>query len=279
MRTHNTIKIQTGSVEFGKGRPLVLMAGPCVIESRDQTLRTAERIKSIAENENVSLVFKSSFDKANRTSLSSFRGPGLEEGLKILEEVKSSLGLPVISDIHSEEQARAAAEVLDILQIPAFLCRQTDLIVAAAKTVKPVQIKKGQFLHPSDMLYVVEKAKEAGARDISVCDRGTSFGYRELVVDFRGLSIMRETGCPVVFDATHSVQVIGGAGGKSSGNRDYVSTLSRAAVAVGVDAIFLECHEDPDTALSDGPNMLPIDQLADLLSDLKSLHSLSLRTR
>jgi 2-dehydro-3-deoxyphosphooctonate aldolase (KDO 8-P synthase) len=241
--------------------------------------RHAEQIKAICEAEGVQLVFKCSYDKANRTSTSGFRGPGIEEGLKILAEVRRELNIPVVSDVHNAEQCSMAAQVLDLLQIPAFLCRQTDLIVAAASTLKPVMIKKGQFVAPQDMEYAAGKAASTGNTNIALCERGSCFGYRELVVDMRSLDVMKKQGTPVVFDATHSVQVMGGAGGSSGGNREYVSLLTRAAVAVGIDGLFVECHEAPDRAMSDGPNMLPISQLSELLSDVKALHDLQLRTR
>lgn len=276
MSLENPIKFNSSaSFSLGKGQPLVLIAGPCVIESREHALKTAERIKTIADRLKVPLIYKSSYDKANRTSLSSFRGPGIDEGLKILEQVRKEFALPVVTDIHTVEEARAAASVVDILQIPAFLCRQTDLIHAASQTKKPLMIKKGQFLHPEDMRYVVEKAVESGAKQVMLCERGSSFGYRELVVDFRGLAWMRELSCPIVFDATHSVQVIGGAGGKSSGNRQFVPLLARAAAAVGIDALFVECHENPDRAPSDGANMLSLEQLESLVSDVRKIHQLS----
>lgn len=279
MFVENPIKFNT-SVPFslGRGQPLVLIAGPCVIESREHALKTAEKIKEITDKLNVPLIYKSSFDKANRTSLSSFRGPGIDEGLKILEQVRSEFSLPVVTDIHTREEATTAAAVVDVLQIPAFLCRQTDLISAAARTTKPLIVKKGQFLHPEDMRYVLEKAAESGAKQVMLCERGSSFGYRELIVDFRGLAMMRELSCPIVFDATHSVQIIGGAAGKSSGNRKFVPLLARAAAAVGIDALFVECHENPDRAPSDGANMLSLAQLESLLLDVLRIHELALET-
>lgn len=279
MSIENPIKFNTSApFSLGRGKPLVLIAGPCVIESREHALRTAEKIKKITEKLNVPLIYKSSFDKANRTSLSSFRGPGIDEGLKILEQVRSEFSLPVVTDIHTAEEAKIAASVVDVLQIPAFLCRQTDLISAAAQTGKPLIIKKGQFLHPEDMRYVIEKAAESGAAQVMLCERGSSFGYRELIVDFRGLALMRELSCPIVFDATHSVQIIGGAAGKSSGNRKFVPLLARAAAAVGIDALFVECHENPKSAPSDGPNMLSLEQLESLLLDVLKIHQLALET-
>ncbi len=279
-----TVEISSGSEAkpphlIGADAPLTLICGPCVIESRDHALRTAERLLEINSSRGFRLVYKSSYDKANRTSAKSFRGPGIDEGLKILNEVRNVHGLPVITDVHSPEEARAAGEVVDIVQIPAFLCRQTTLLLAAGETGKAVMVKKGQFLHPSDMQFAAEKILSTGNEKVLLCERGSCFGYRELIVDFRGLEMMRGLGYPVVFDATHSVQVMGGAGGSSSGNRDMVPSLARAAVAVGIDALFLECHEDPDSAPSDGPNMIPLDQLAPLLEDLALLSRAPLATR
>ncbi|MCC6220396.1 MAG: 3-deoxy-8-phosphooctulonate synthase [Deltaproteobacteria bacterium] len=254
------------------GKPLAIFCGPCVIESRDHLLRHAELITAEARKAKMPLVFKSSFDKANRTSAGSFRGVGMQEGLAILSEVRREFGVPVVTDVHDEQQVEEVAKVCDVLQIPAFLCRQTDLVMAAARTGKPLLIKKGQFLAPEDMQYVAEKAVVAGGADrVMLCERGTCFGYRDLVVDFRGLHVMRSLGYPVVFDATHSVQSMGGAGGSSSGKREYVPLLTRAAVAVGVDALFLECHENPDCAMSDGPNMIPISKLSSLLDVVTKL--------
>jgi len=267
------------SVRFGEEAPLVVICGPCVIESRDHSLLMAESIAKVCSSLELPFVYKSSYDKANRTSLSGYRGVGSEEGLLILEQVKKELGLCVISDVHSLDEISAAAEVLDILQIPAFLCRQTDLLLAAGNSHLPVMVKKGQFLHPADMQFVVNKLTSTGNSNVLLCERGSMFGYRELVVDFRSLAIMRQIGCPVVFDATHSVQVMGGGGGKSTGCRDYVPLLARAAVSVGVDAIFLECHDNPAQAPSDGPNMICLEELHSLLSDLKLLAELQLETR
>lgn len=256
-----------------------IIAGPCVIESRDHAMMIAEELRRLTGELGFDLIFKASFDKANRTSKAGFRGAGIENGLRILDEIKKKTGLSVVSDIHESDQAAPAAEVLDVLQIPAFLCRQTDLLEAAGKTGKAVMIKKGQFLHPADMQYAADKVKGAGGSDILLCERGTSFGYRELVVDMRSLSVMRELGYPVVFDATHSVQIMGGGGGKSSGNRRYVSLLTRAAVAAGVDGLFIETHDNPDSAPSDGPNMIPLADLGALLRDVKKLSDLTLETR
>lgn len=260
-----TRKVRIRNVEMGGGLPLVLIAGPCVIESERSVLKEAAALKEICISAGVQLIFKSSYDKANRTSLSSYRGPGLKEGLKVLAKVRDKLRLPVLSDVHSVEEVKLAGEVLDCLQIPAFLCRQTDLLVAAARTKKPINIKKGQFLAPWNMDEVVRKIESSGNRNILLSERGVSFGYNNLVVDFRGLSIMRNLGYPVVFDATHSVQIPGGKGTASGGERQYVASLSRAAVAFGCDGLFLEVHEDPKKALCDGPNMLSLSELPVLL--------------
>ncbi len=251
--------------------PLVLLAGPCVIEGEDFTLKTAESIAVIADSCGVPLVFKSSFDKANRTSKDGFRGPGLDEGLRILQRVKDELGLPVVTDVHEAHQVNAVAEVADILQTPAFLCRQTDFIEAVAAAGKPVNIKKGQFLAPWDMKHVLEKAQATGNENIMLCERGASFGYNNLVSDMRSLLVMREFGAPLVYDATHSVQQPGGLGGATGGNREYVPGLSRAAVATGVAALFMEVHPDPDQAKSDGPNSLALADLAEVLTTLKQI--------
>jgi len=248
-----------------------LIAGPCVIEDRDTTLAIAERLKQITGKLGIPFLFKASFDKANRTSMDSFRGPGFEKGLKILDEIKTGLDLPVISDIHLPDQAAEAAEVLDVIQIPAFLCRQTDLIAAACRTGRPVNIKKGQFLSPFDCRNIIDKARSSGSRDISITERGTSFGYNNLVVDFRSMAIIGSMGVPVIFDATHSVQLPGGRGGTSAGERQFVPVLSRAAVAAGAQGLFMETHPDPDKALCDGPNSLPLDDMEPLLSKLLAI--------
>lgn len=253
------------------GEGLFVMAGPCVIESRDSALRHAERIGRICHDVGVPVVYKSSYDKANRTSGSSFRGPGRDEGLEILAEASRESGLPVVTDVHESSEVPAVAEVANILQIPAFLCRQTDLVAACAASGRTVNIKKGQFLAPWDMEHVLAKARDAGGERVLLTERGTTFGYGNLVNDFRGLSIMRSFGAPVVFDATHSVQMPGGGGSVSSGDRSFIGPLARAAVAVGVDGLFMEVHEDPDSALSDGPNSLPLDQLESLLRTLVTL--------
>lgn len=249
-----------------------LIAGPCVIESEENVMLVAKKIKEITDELDIPFVFKSSFDKANRTSINSFRGPGLEEGLRILNKVKTELNLNVTTDIHEPYQAEEVAKVVDIIQIPAFLCRQTDLLVAAAKTGKTVNVKKAQFLAPWDMKNVVGKIEESGNRDIMLCERGTSFGYNNLVVDMTGLVEMKKFGYPVVFDATHSVQKPGGKGNCTGGNREYVEYLAKAAIAVGADAIFMEVHPDPDNALSDGPNMVKLDELEEILVKLKKVY-------
>lgn len=245
-----------------------LIAGPCVIESEEMVLSIAGKMKEITDRLGIPYTFKASFDKANRTSLSSFRGPGMDEGLRILKKVKDTYGLPVCTDIHEPWQAAPAAEVADILQIPAFLCRQTDLLVAAAKTGRCVNIKKAQFLAPWDMKNCVEKVRQSGNENVMLCERGTSFGYNTLVVDMTGLRVMKEFGVPVIFDATHSVQKPGGNGTSTGGNREFVEYLAKAAVAVGVDGLFMETHPDPDSAKSDGPNMVPLSEMEALLKKL-----------
>jgi len=260
-----------GDLRISNDLPLVLLAGPCVIEGEDFTLKTAESIALIAESCGVPLVFKSSFDKANRTSKDGFRGPGLDEGLRILQRVKDELGLPVVTDVHEAHQVKAVAEVADILQTPAFLCRQTDFIEAVASAGKPVNIKQGQFLAPWDMQHVLEKAQATGNDNIMLCERGASFGYNNLVSDMRSLLVMRAFGAPLIYDATHSVQQPGGLGGATGGNREYVPGLSRAAVATGVAALFMEVHPDPDQAKSDGPNSLALADLAEVLTTLKQI--------
>jgi len=266
--------IRVSDFEIGNDLPFVLFAGPCVIEGEDFSLKVAEDIRDIAARVGVPLVFKSSFDKANRTSVDGFRGPGLDEGLRILQRVKDDVGVPIITDVHTPEQAVPVAEVADILQTPAFLCRQTDFITEVARAGKPVNVKKGQFLAPWDMPHVLEKAKSTGNADIMLCDRGTSFGYNNLVSDFRSLMVMAETGAPVVYDVTHSVQQPGGLGGATGGNREYVPGLSRAAVSIGVAAVFMEVHPDPDNAKSDGPNSVALADLEALLMTLKGIDSL-----
>ncbi|MDC0999875.1 3-deoxy-8-phosphooctulonate synthase [Methylophilaceae bacterium] len=262
--------------KVGIDQPLFLIAGPCVIESEDMTLRVAEELKNICIKLGVPFIFKSSFDKANRSSNSTFRGFGMEEGLRILEKVKAQFDLPVLTDIHTIDQVKPVSEIVDVLQTPAFLCRQTDFITAVAKSGRPVNIKKGQFLAPGDMTQVVNKAKEAnGNKDnIMVCERGVSFGYNTLVSDMRSLSIMRETNCPVVFDATHSVQQPGGKGDRSGGQSEYVPLLARAAVASGIAGVFMETHPNPKEALSDGPNAVPLAHMSGLLGMLKDIDEL-----
>ncbi len=262
--------------DAGLDQPLFLIAGPCVVESRQMALDTATELKGIAAALGVPFIYKSSYDKANRSSGSSFRGPGMDEGLRILGEVRSKVGVPVLTDVHEKEDIAAVAAVVDVLQTPAFLCRQTDFIRAVAAAGKPVNIKKGQFLSPGEMKNVVDKARaaalEAGHPDaIMVCERGASFGYNNLVSDMRSLAILRETGCPVVFDATHSVQLPGGQGASSGGQREFVPVLARAAVAGGIAGIFMETHPDPDRALSDGPNAWPLDRMRELLQTLRDI--------
>ncbi len=263
------------SFEVGIDWPLFLIAGPCVIESRQLALDTAGQLQEICAAVGISFIYKSSFDKANRSSGKSFRGKGIDEGLKILEEVKSKLHVPVLTDVHEADQVKMVAAVVDVLQTPAFLCRQTDFIQTVASAGKPVNIKKGQFLAPGDMKNVVAKARAASGQDnIMVCERGVSFGYNNLVSDMRALAIMRETGCPVVFDATHSVQLPGGEGTRSGGQREFVPVLARAAVATGIAGIFMETHPDPEHALSDGPNAWPLKQMRALLETLRELDTL-----
>jgi len=262
---------RVGSIPIGGGNPLVLIAGPCVMENQEHTLMLARTLQDIAGRVGVGLIFKASYDKANRTSVKSYRGPGLLEGLKILQSVKQATGLPILSDIHDVSQVKPAAEVLDILQVPAFLSRQTDLLVAAGESGRIVNIKKGQFQAPWDMQNSIEKVVSTGNQKILLTERGSCFGYNNLVSDMRSLVIMRQAGYPVVFDATHSVQLPGGSGSASSGQREFVAPLSRAAVATGIDALFWEVHENPDRALCDGPNSLPVEQVEGLLRQLLAL--------
>ena len=274
-----TRPVRIGDVTIGGGAPLALIGGPCAIENEGHAVMMAERLRAIADEAGVPFVYKSSYDKANRSSVRSYRGPGLEEGLRILQRVKEVAGVPVLSDVHDVSEVEPSAKVLDVLQVPAFLCRQTDLLLACARSGRPVNVKKGQFLAPRDMRNVVEKISSAGSEAILLTERGTSFGYNNLVVDFRGLPIMRALGYPVVFDATHSVQLPGGQGDRSGGEREYVQALARAAVAVGVDAVFMEIHEDPDRTLddgrplSDGPNMLKLADLPRLLAELAAIQA------
>ncbi len=275
MAIDNAVEISPGVVA-GNTLPLTVFAGPCAMESREHALECAAALKEIADRLKIGLVYKSSFDKANRTSAGSARGVGLKEALPVFAEIRETTGLPVVTDVHEAAQCAAVAEAVDVLQIPAFLCRQTDLLVAAAKTGRVVKIKKGQFLAPWDMKNVVAKVREAGNDKVLVTERGASFGYNTLVSDFRSLPIMaRETGCPVVYDITHSVQTPGGAGTTSGGQREFAPTLARAAVAVGVAAVFAETHPDPDSALSDGPNMIPLGQFEAFLKDLQALDRLA----
>ena len=262
--------------EIGLDHPFFLIAGPCVVENESMTLLVANQLKEITSSLGINFIFKSSFDKANRSSNNTFRGHGIDEGLRILEKVKKELDLPVLTDVHNEDQVKRVAEVVDVLQTPAFLCRQTDFIHAVAKSGKPVNIKKGQFLAPQDMSMVVKKAKEAngGIDNIMVCERGVSFGYNTLVSDMRSLSIMRTTNCPVIFDATHSVQQPGGQGDRSGGQSEFVPLLARAAMAAGISGIFMETHPNPCKALSDGPNAVPLDHMKDLLNTLQGIDSL-----
>ncbi|MBI4637334.1 MAG: 3-deoxy-8-phosphooctulonate synthase [Candidatus Rokubacteria bacterium] len=274
-----TREVRVGALRLGGGRPLALIGGPCAIENEKHALMTAERLAGIAAEHRVPFIYKSSYDKANRSSIDGYRGPGLRDGLRILRKVREAVGVPVLSDVHQVSEVDAAAEVLDVLQIPAFLCRQTDLVLAVARTGKPINVKKGQFLAPRDMKNVVDKVRSTGNQSILLTERGTSFGYGNLVVDMRSLADMRELGFPVVFDATHSVQLPGGAGDRSGGERTYVPALARAAVAFGIDALFMEMHEDPDRTLpdgrplSDGPNMLRIDDLPRLLAELAAIEA------
>lgn len=268
----NTVNVRD-FFQVGPEEPLLLMAGPCVLESEEIARTSVQYVKEITDRLGISYVFKASFDKANRTSLDSFRGPGLTEGLEILARIKADYGVPVISDIHDISQVAPAAEVLDILQIPAFLCRQTDLLVAVAQTGKAISVKKGQFLAPWDMEHAVAKIRGSGNTNILLTERGSTFGYNNLVVDMRSLPIMRSLGCPVVYDATHSVQLPGGAGGSSGGQRQFIAPLTRAAVAAGVDGLFLEVHPDPDKALCDGPNSLPLEELEPLLKTVLAIRN------
>ena len=266
--------IQIGDISIGDNQKISLIAGPCVIESREHCLNMAEAIKEIAGHLEIPFIFKASYDKANRSSIQSYRGPGIEEGLKILGEVKEKLGVPVLSDIHSVKEIELAHEVLDVIQIPAFLCRQTDILIAAAETGKPVNVKKGQFLAPWDMKNVIEKIESTGNKQIMLTERGSCFGYNYLVSDMRSLVIMRNMGYPVVYDATHSVQMPGGKGVSSGGQSEFVTHLTRAAVAVGIDALFIEVHDQPENAFSDGSNMLKLGELSSLIEKVKEIDRL-----
>lgn len=266
--------VEVGQIRFGAKEPLVLIGGPCVIESEASALRHAEKIKAVADRLSIPYIYKSSYDKANRTSLRSYRGPGLKKGMNILRKVKERFGLSILSDVHCREEIKPAAEVLDIIQIPAFLCRQTDFIMAAAKTKKAVNIKKGQFMAPWDVKFAIEKAEAAGNKSIIITERGVSFGYNNLISDMRSLAILSEFGYPVVFDATHSAQLPGGLGRASGGDRRFIPLLSRAAVASGCDGLFLEIHEYPANALCDGPNSIALKNLEELLVTVKEIHSI-----
>jgi 2-dehydro-3-deoxyphosphooctonate aldolase (KDO 8-P synthase) len=263
--------VTIGSITIGAGHPLALIGGPCAIEGESFMLDVATRLRDIAAKAGVPFIFKSSYDKANRTSIQSYRGPGLQAGLEILQKIKDVVGVPVLSDIHAVEEVKPATEVLDVIQIPAFLCRQTDLVVAAARSGKPVNVKKGQFLAPWDTRNIVDKVRAVGNEQVLLTERGASFGYNNLVADMRSLVVMRSFGVPVVFDATHSVQLPGGAGTASSGQREFVPHLARAAVATGCDALFMEIHPDPDHAPSDGPNMLRLEDLPALLAQITQI--------
>ncbi len=259
------MKIDVRGIEFSNDNPFVLIAGPCVIETEENVLHIAEHIKKMTDELKLPYIFKASFDKANRSSIDSYRGPGIDKGLRILEKVRDEMGLPILTDVHTEEQAVQAAQVVDIIQIPAFLCRQTDLLVAAGKTGVAVNIKKGQFLAPWDMKNVARKVADTGNEKIMLTERGVSFGYNNLITDIRALEVMKKTGYPVIFDGTHSVQQPGGLGDRSGGNREYVFPLSKAALTAGLAGLFLEVHPDPDNARSDGPNMIPLDRLKEML--------------
>ena len=264
--------IKVGNVIFGKDN-LGIIAGPCVIENRDHSLEMSYAIKEVSEDVGIPIIFKSSFDKANRTSIKSFRGPGIQEGMRILSDVKTETGLKVLTDIHSPDQAVLVSDVVDIIQIPAFLSRQRDLLIAAAKTGKPINIKKGQFLAPWDVEHIVKKMEESGSQNILLTDRGTQFGYNNLVADMRAIPLMKQFGYPVIFDATHSAQLPGGSGGHSSGMRDMIPTLARAAVAAGCNGVFMEVHNNVDKAKSDAATQWPLDKLASLLIELKKIHN------
>jgi 2-dehydro-3-deoxyphosphooctonate aldolase (KDO 8-P synthase) len=258
--------------EVGPGRPFLLIAGPCVLESEEMAMEVATTMKEICDRIGMSYVFKASFDKANRTALDSYRGPGLDKGLEIMARIRESVGVPIISDVHETSHVKPASEVLDIIQIPAFLSRQTDLLVAAAETGKPISLKKGQFLSPWDMKHAVSKIKHTGNRNLMLTERGAMLGYNNLVVDMRSFPVMRSMGCPVIYDATHSVQLPGGAGASSGGQREFIPPLTRAAVAAGIDGIFMEVHPDPDNAFCDGPNSWPLDEIEGLLKCVMTIH-------
>jgi 2-dehydro-3-deoxyphosphooctonate aldolase (KDO 8-P synthase) len=265
-------KVRVGEILIGKGNPLVLIAGPCVIENEEMAFMTAIKLKEICDRLKLPFIFKSSYDKANRTSLSSFRGPGMEKGLRILNDIKKRFSIPVISDVHSVEEVKAASQILDVLQIPAFLCRQTDLVLSCSRTGKPVNIKKGQFLSPWDVKNVIEKFVSTGNHHLMITDRGTSFGYNNLVVDFRGFPVIRSFGYPMLFDVTHSLQLPGGEGSQTGGQREFAAPLARAAAAAGVDGLFIEVHPNPSRALSDSATMLPLDEMEALLNQVKAVY-------
>jgi 2-dehydro-3-deoxyphosphooctonate aldolase (KDO 8-P synthase) len=269
-----TTEINIADTKLGGNNPIYIIAGPCVIESEDIVFSTAERLKEICKRLGLPLLFKSSYDKANRTSLNSYRGPGIDKGLKILSDVRSKFNIPVISDIHSVDEVKPASQVLDALQIPAFLCRQTDLILSASRTGKPVNVKKGQFLSPWDVKNIIDKFTSTGNQNLFITERGTSFGYNNLVVDFRGLLIMRSLGYPVIFDVTHSLQLPGGQGSCSGGQREFAEPFVRAAVAAGVDGLFMEVHPEPDNALCDGPNMIKLNDTEKILAIVKVIDEL-----
>ncbi len=275
MRQEKNRVVRVGGIEIGNHLPFVLIAGPCQIESRGHALEVAAALRELADTTGVRIIYKSSYDKANRTSVGAQRGIGMAQGLAILAEVRETTGLPVLTDVHAADQCAPAAEAVDVLQIPAFLCRQTDLLLAAGATGRAINVKKGQFLAPWDMAHVAAKIASTGNHNVLLCERGTSFGYNTLVTDFRGLPIMAGTGYPVVFDATHSVQQPGGQGASSGGQREYAPVLARAALAVGVAAVFIETHPDPDKAPSDGPNMIPLREMPALVSRLKRFDQLS----
>ena len=265
-------EVRVGQILIGKGNPLVLIAGPCVIENEEMVFTTATKLKEICDRLGLPFIFKSSYDKANRTSLSSFRGPGMEKGLRILNDIKKRLSIPILSDVHSVEEVKTASQVLDVLQIPAFLCRQTDLILSCSRTGKPVNIKKGQFLSPWDVKNVIEKFISTGNHHLMITDRGTSFGYNNLVVDFRGFPVIRSFGYPMLFDVTHSLQLPGGEGSQTGGQREFAAPLARAAAATGVDGLFIEVHPNPTRALSDSATMLPVDEMETLLNQVKAVY-------
>lgn len=269
-----TRTVKVSKVVVGGDNPPLIIAGPCVIEDRDTTFRTAERLKEICSEAGLPLIFKCSYDKANRTSIRSYRGPGIDKGLRLLADIKSRLDISIISDVHSVEEVRTASEVLDMLQLPAFLCRQTDLIIAASNTGKPVNIKKGQFLAPWDIKNIIDKFVSTGNENLTITERGTSFGYNNLVVDFRAFPIMRSFGYPVIFDVTHSLQLPGGSGSSSGGQREFAAPLARAAAAAGVDGFFMEVHPGPEKALCDGPNMIKLDDVEEMLKTIHAIYKL-----